>query len=168
MSNTSLASARTWLVTQQTRWAALPSRERRLALLAATVVGSFLLWTVALQPALRTLREAPTQIDRLDSQLQAMQKMAGEARELRAAPPISAAQSAAALKAASERLGDQGRLVLQGERAVLTLAGASNAQLRDWLLEARSGARARPVEATLSRGPQGFSGTIVMALGGAP
>lgn len=167
MSNSSLAAARTWLAAQQTRWAALPVRERRLALLAAAVVGVFLLWTVALQPALRTLREAPAQIDRLDGQLQAMQKMAGEARELRAAPPISAAQSAAALKAASERLGDQGRLVLQGERAVLTLAGASNTQLRDWLLEARSGARARPIEATLSRGPQGFSGTIVVALGGA-
>ncbi len=168
MSNNSLATARAWLAAQQTRWAALPVRDRRLTLLAGTVVAGFLLWTVALQPALRTLREAPAQIDRLDGQLQAMQKMAGEARELRAAPPISAAQSAAALKAASDRLGEQGRLVLQGERAVLTLAGASNAQLRDWLLEARSGARARPVEATLSRGPQGFSGTIVVALGGAP
>ena len=31
-----------------------------------------------------------------------------------------------------------------------------------------SGARARPVEATLTRGAKGYSGTIVVAIGGAP
>ena len=157
-----------WLATQRTRWAELPARERRLVGLAAGLVGIFLLWTLAVQPAWRTLREAPARLDVLDAQWQGMQRLALEAAELRAAPPISAAQSAAALKAASERLGAQGKLVLQGERAVLTLTGASTEQLRGWLAEARSGARARPVEATLSRGPQGYSGTIVVAVGGAP
>ena len=56
---------------------------------------------------------------------------------------------------------------MQGERAVLTLQGASTSQLRDWLAEARSGARARPVEARLTRAAQGYSGTVVVALGGA-
>jgi general secretion pathway protein M len=57
---------------------------------------------------------------------------------------------------------------LQGERAVLTLQDVSTSQLRDWLAEARSGARARPVEARLTRAAQGYSGTLVVTLGGAP
>jgi general secretion pathway protein M len=114
------------------------------------------------------VRDAPARIDALDAQLQTMQRLAAEAKELRAAPAVSTTQSGAALKAASDRLGEQGRLVLQGERAVLTLNGASTEQLRGWLAEARSGARARPVEATLTRGPNGYSGTIVVAIGGAP
>ena len=48
-----------------------------------------------------------------------------------------------------------------------TLQGVSTSQLRDWLAEARSGARARPVEARLARAAEGYSGTIVVALGGA-
>ena len=40
--------------------------------------------------------------------------------------------------------------------------------MRGWLAEVRSGARARPVEANLTRGAEGYSGTIVVALPGTP
>ncbi len=149
------------------RWAALAQRERRLALLASALLGLLLLWWLAVQPAWRTLASAPAQLDALDAQQQTMQRLAIEARELRAAPPLNVEQSSAALKAATDRLGDQGRLSLQGERAVLTLTGASPTQLRDWLAEARSGARARPLEANLSLTAQGYSGTLIVAIGGA-
>ncbi len=149
-------------------WATLPARERGLAALAGTVLGLFLVWILAVQPAWRTLQTAPAQRNVLDMQWQAMQGLAAEAKELRGAPPVSAEQSQAALKAATERLGEQGRLSLQGERAVLTVQGASTSQLRDWLAEARSGARARPVEARLARAAQGYSGTLVVVIGGAP
>lgn len=147
------------------RWRTLGTRDRRLALLALAVVGAFLVWTVAIQPAWRTLRDAPVQRDLLDLQLQEMRTLATEAQQLRNAPALSAEQSAAALRAASDRLGAKARLSLQGDRAVLTLNGVSSAQLREWLTEARSGARARPVEAQLSRGAQGFNGSVVLALG---
>ena len=78
---------------------------------------------------------------------------------------MSPAQAAAALKSATDRLGDKARLSLQGDRASLTLNGVSPEALRGWLLEARSAARARPVEAQLTRGPQGYSGTLVVSLG---
>jgi len=148
----------------QARWGALAARERRLVLLAAVVLGLFLLWSLAIRPAWRVVREAPQRLDTLDAQLQSMQRLAAEARELRATAPIAPAQAGAALKAASDRLGDKGRLLLQGERAVLTLSGASGEQLRTWLAEARSGARARPIEVNLTRAPQGFTGTVVVAL----
>lgn len=147
------------------RWRSLGARDRRLAKLALSLLGALLLWAVAIQPAWRTLRDAPLQRDQLDLQLQEMRTLATEAQQLRNAPALSSAQSAAALRAASERLGAKARLSLQGDRAVLTLTGVSSAQLREWLAEARAGARARPVEAQLSRGAQGFSGSVVLSLG---
>lgn len=148
-------------------WRALPARERRLLALAAAVLVLYLLWALAVQPALQTLRSAPVELDTLDGQLQSMQRLAAEAAELRAAPAVGAEQAGVALKAATDRLGDRGRLSLQGDRAVLTLNGCGTAALRDWLAEARSGARARPVEASLTRGGAGYSGTLVVTLGAA-
>jgi general secretion pathway protein M len=147
------------------RWRGLGARDRRLGLLALAVLGAFLSWTVAIQPAWRTLRDAPVQRDLLDLQLQEMRILAAEAQQLRNAPALGAEQSNAALRAASERLGTKARLSQQGDRAVLTLNGVSSAQLREWLAEARAGARARPVEAQLSRGAQGFTGSVVLSLG---
>lgn len=156
-----LAPLRQW-------WRTLPARERRLVALAAGVVLLALLWWLALQPALQTLRTAPAAIEAAEAQLRTMQRLAVEAAELRSTPPVNGEQAAAALRAATERLGEQAKLSLQGDRAVLTLNGISTSQLRDWLAEARSGARARPVEASLLRSGPGYSGTLVVAIGGAP
>lgn len=149
-------------------WNRLARREQRLVLVAATLIGLALLWLVAIRPAWTTLRQAPAQLDALDVQLQAMQRLAAEARELRAAPTIPPAQSGAALQAATERLGDEARLTVQGERAVLSVTGIDGESLRSWLVEVRSGARARPIEAQLARGPNGFTGTVTLAIAGAP
>lgn len=153
-----------WTAPLRARWRALGARERRGLAIAGWVLGLFLLWALALAPAWRTTRGAPAQLDRLDAQLQQMQRLASEARVLRTTPPLNSAQSAAALRAASDALGTVGRLQVAGERATLTLAGANGTQLRDWLAEARTSARARPLEANLTRGPQGYSGSIVVAL----
>lgn len=148
-------------------WAARQPRERVAVAVAAGVLGLYLLWALALQPAWRTMREAPRQIDELDTQLQAMQALAADVRELRAAPPVPRAQASAALKAATERLGSKGRLIEQGDRAVLTMDAVSAEDLRGWLSDVRASARARAVEANLTRGEQGLSGTLIVALPGA-
>jgi general secretion pathway protein M len=147
-------------------WLGLSLRDRRAAMLAGAVLGLFLVWSLAVQPAWRTLATAPAEIDAVDVQLQGMQRLAAEATELRATPPIPLEQATAALQAATERLGDQAKLAMQGERAVLTLTGVGTSAFTGWLAEARAGARARPVEATLNRGPQGYNGTLVVSLGG--
>jgi general secretion pathway protein M len=148
------------------RWRAMPPRERLGLTLAGVAIGMAVVWMIAVAPALRTLRETPTQIDALDTQLQSMQRMAAEARELRGTAPVPATQAALALKSATDRLGDKGRISVQGDRATLTLNGVTGETLRAWLSEARSGARARPVEAQLTRGPQGYAGTIIVTIGG--
>lgn len=150
------------------RWAALAARERWLVRGALAAVVLLLIWSIALRPATRSLRELPAQLDTLDGQAGTMQRLAGEVRELRATPAISAAQASIALKAASDRLGDKAKLVVQGERAVLTLNGIGATALREWLQEVRAAARARPLEANLTRAAQGFNGSIVLATGGTP
>ncbi|MCV2365435.1 type II secretion system protein M [Paucibacter sp. DJ1R-11] len=150
----------------QAQWQQMGERERKAAQLIALLLGLALLWFVAIQPAWRTLSQAPAQAESLERQLQDMQALAQEAQTLRAAPAVPAAQAAQALQAASEHLGPAARLQLSGDRAVLTLNGVSSEALQAWLGEARSAARARPLEAKLQRGPQGFSGSIVLGLQG--
>lgn len=159
-----------WTAPWRARWRALGARERRGISIAVWALGLFLLWSLAIAPAWRTARTAPAQLDQLDAQLQQMQRQANEARELRAIPALATPQAAAALRAATEGLGAAGRLQLSGDRATLVLTGANGSQLREWLAEARSAARARPLEANLTRGPAGYSGSIVVALptGGGP
>jgi general secretion pathway protein M len=151
-----------------TWWRALSLRDRRLATLAGVAVAAVLLWGLAVQPALRTLREAPPELERLDAESQQMKLLAAESRTLRSAPPVTPTQAAAALKAAAARLNDKARLALQGERATVTLSGIDGATLRSFLAEARSSARARPIEAQLVRGPKGYDGTLILAIGGPP
>lgn len=156
-----------WLVPWRERWRALAPREQRLVALAVTLVALAAAWSLLVAPAWRTVRAAPAEIDRLDRQLQDMQRLATEARELRRTPPLPPAQAEAALRAATERLGERARLVLAGDRATVTFTGVDSAQLRDWLAEVRVGARARPLEAQLVRSGGGFNGTVVLALAGA-
>ena len=149
-------------------WRGMAVRERRGLALAMLALLLFGMWTTLVQPAWRTLREAPVQLDQLDSQLQQMQRVAAESRGLRGAAPVTMAQVSLALKSATDRLGDKAKLAQQGDRATLTLSGVSPDALRSWLNEARSAARARPVEAQLVRAASGYSGTLVVNLVSAP
>ena len=74
--------------------------------IGAAFLAALLLWWLALAPALRTLPNAPAQID-LDGLLQQMQQQAAEVRELRAMPPVTLPQAQAALAAAVQRLGSK-------------------------------------------------------------
>ena len=149
-------------------WRSRAPRERQLIAAGAIAVVVLLVWLIAVQPALRTLREAPAELDRLDSQWQQMQLAAFESAALRSASPVPPAQASEAVRAATERLAGKGKVALQGDRAVLTFSGVQFEALRNWLGEVRSAARARPVEAQLLKGASGYSGSITITLAGAP
>ena len=150
------------------RWRSLAPREQRALLIAAAAIIVVLLWLVALQPALRTLREAPPQIAALEAELQSMRSLAAETGSLRGAAPVSRSQAVAALEGATRLMGSNGRLSVQGDRATLTLDAADSAKLSQWLELARGAARARPVEMQLIRGPKGYSGSLVVMVGASP
>ena len=175
----------------RTHWSGLAPREQMLVLAAATVVGLALLWWLLLAPALHTLREAPARHAALDAQLQRMQSLRAEAQQLQAAPATGRGDAAGALRTAlAQRLGNTAQLNVAGDRATVTLKGASADALAEWLAQARSNARATPLEARLTRSaaaaaaaPAGnapitlgstpvamprWDGTVVLALPAAP
>jgi general secretion pathway protein M len=156
-----------WQAPLRARWQALAPRERRMVAAAAAVVAFAVAWMLFVRPAWHTVRETPKEIDALDLQLQQMQGMAAEARELHGVAPMSPDQSGQALQAATQRLGNKARVTMQGDRAVVNLNGVTTRQFSEWLNDVRAGARARPLEVQLSRGPQGYSGTVVVGLGSA-
>ena len=147
-------------------WRGRSLRERQALGAGAVALIVVLIWLTLVQPAWRTVRDAPAQLDDIDRQLQQMRVTANEVTALRSVAPVSAAQAAAALKAATDRLGKNARLSLQGDRASITLTGVSSDDFYDWLTDIRSSARARPIEASLSRAAQGYTGTVVVTLGG--
>lgn len=146
------------------RWSALAPRERLLVGAAALVLGIFLLWSVAIAPALRSLSTAPARLAEVDAQLAQMRRLAAEAGELRALPPVAPPQAEAALQSATQRLGAAARLQASGERITVQFTAIEPAALAAWLDEVRSAARVRVVEAQLGRSGNGYSGSIVLTL----
>lgn len=158
-----------WIAARETllaRWTALAARERAGLTAAAVLIGALLLWSVAIQPAWRTLREAPARIDQQGTQLQRLNRLAAEATELRAITPVPGAQANAALQGTMARFAGRASLQWQGELATVAVNGLSGNELRDWLAEVRSAARMRATEVQLTRGAQGYTGTLVLSLGG--
>lgn len=150
------------------RWAKMTPRERMLVASAGAALGVLLLWYVGLYSAWSTWRKVPTEARALEIDWLQMQRLANEARDLKAQPPVNAAQAAEALKSATDRLGAHGKVSQTGDRATLSVNGASPEQLRTWLAEVRSGARARPVDLQVNRAEGGLSGQVVVSLAGTP
>ena len=147
-------------------WQSRAPHERQLIVAAAVAIAVLVVWLIAVRPALNTLRETPAELDRLDTQWQQMQLAALESTTLRSASPVPPQQAAEALRAATERLGGKGKIALQGDRATLTFSSVPFEALRNWIGEARGAARARPVEAQLLKGANGYSGAITVVLSG--
>ncbi len=151
----------------QAAWAALAARERRLLAAALTVVMLAVLWWVGVSPALQTLRGAESQHRTLDAELQTMRALAAEAASLQALPRIQANDSRKALElSVRQGLGASAQLTVSGERATVTLKGASAEALAQWMVQARSNARATPVEARLmlNAARTGWDGSVTLSL----
>ncbi|MFY8085265.1 MAG: type II secretion system protein GspM [Rubrivivax sp.] len=150
------------------RWQALAPRERLALTVAVWVVGAAALWWVGIRQPLTQGQVAQQRLAGLLEQQQVMQRLAAEAQALKAAPALPPGQAEQALQAATARLAPRGRLQIQGERAVLTVDGASGTELQAWWAEARAGARAWVVDLQLSRTERSLGGTITVQWGGAP
>lgn len=137
------------------RWQTLAPREQRLLGLATWLIGLALLWWVALAPALNTLRSAPARHAVVDRQLQQMQALQTEARQLQATPPARGGDTQALLRSSlTQHLGNTAQLQIVGDRATVTLQATPASGLVLWLAEARSNARTQVLEARLSRTAQ--------------
>jgi len=148
------------------RWEGLAAREKMLTVAAAALVAVALVWLVLLGPALATLRSAETQRRALDEQLRQMQLLQAQAQALQAQPKQNHDDAVRLLElSVRQRLGTTGRILIAGDRATVTLTGASPDALAQWLTQARVNARALPGEARIARNAAGlWDGTLVLAL----
>lgn len=149
----------------QRSWSGLARRERVLVLLAGTIVVLALLWALALAPALRTVSRAPAQSDLLDRQLQSMQAIAAQARELQGRPSVRREDALRVLQSSlQQRLAGRAQLTPAGERATVTFSGVPPELLAQWLGQARGAARVVVLQARLQRGAVGWDGSVVLQL----
>lgn len=156
------------LAAWQARWHRLPAREQGLVQLAAALVLAALLWQ-ALAPAVATLRGAEAQARTLDTQLQQMRAMQGQAQALHNQPSLGQDEAQQALERATrETLGASARLTTAGGRVTVTLTNVPADALAQWLALARINARSTPLEARLLRtnssGTATWNGVLVMGL----
>lgn len=149
----------------QARYAKLDARERQMVSVIGGLLAFLLVWLILVRPAWKTLDEAPALREQADAQLLQMQAISNEARQLRALPPVPQPVAEQVLKSATADLGGKAKISVQGDRATLSVTGINGEDLRKWLIQARGGARARPVEATLTRAGDGYNGTLVVAIG---
>ena len=147
------------------RYARLDARERQMVVIIAAAVTFLVVWFALVRPAMNTLESAPALRAQADAQLLQMQAIANEAKQLRALPPVPSTVAEQVLKSATDELGGKAKLSVQGERATLSVTGINGEELRKWLLQARGGARARPIEANLMRAGDGYNGTLVVSIG---
>ena len=145
------------------RWQGVSTRERRLVLLAVTLVLAALLWWVGVAPALSTLRAAEGQRRLLDAELQQMRDLQAQAKALQAQAPLAADEARRLLEASVKPLGATAQLTLAGERATVTLKGVSADALAQWLVQVRLNVRSVPSDARLVRGANGaWDGTLTL------
>ncbi|MEO8248320.1 MAG: type II secretion system protein GspM [Burkholderiales bacterium] len=161
-----------WRQTLAARWDPLAVREKRAVWIALAIVALALLWWLLLAPAIATLANASRQQPLLEAQLLRMKALQAEAQELQNAPKIAQTQALRALESATtQRLGATGQLGVLGDRATITLKGATADGLARWLAQARIDSRALPIEVRLARSPvagsptnPAWDGTVVLAL----
>jgi general secretion pathway protein M len=147
------------------RWAQMAPREQRMVTIAAAVVGLALLWMLALAPALRVLRQAPQQHAELDAQLGRMQQLGVQAKSLQAMPQLGYDEALKALQASVfQHLGAGSAVNANAERVSVTLKAVKPEALAQWLVQARSNARAVVTDMRLVQTASGWDGSVVVAL----
>jgi general secretion pathway protein M len=158
-----------WQHLIKARWQALAAREQRGLALAGALVAAALVWSVALAPALRTLKSVDAQNNQLSITAERMQALQARAKRLQAQPLAVPQDTLKALQAATAALGKGASLQVQGEQATLTVKQIGVPALAAWLAPA-AGAGLSPSEAHLQRDTTSteplWSGTLVFRLPG--
>ena len=140
-----------------------PLQARWSRLVLVVLIGA-VLWVKVLAPARTTLRTADAQAAALGAQLQHMQSLQAQAQALQKQPALGWDETVKALSTATQQtLGASAQLSTSGERATVTLKGASADALAQWLVQARVNARSRLVRASHDGGIT-WDGVLLMGL----
>jgi general secretion pathway protein M len=133
----------------QARWQALSPREQRGISVFGTLVGVWLFWSVAIAPALNTLRDSDNRRAQIGLQQAHMLALQNQAQALQTRTPLSRDEALRNLQGLTP--GPQIQLNVQGDRVSVQLKAVPAPILANWLAQARNQAQALPVEAHLTR-----------------
>jgi general secretion pathway protein M len=133
-----------------TRWQALSPREQRSVSVLGALIGVVLFWSIAIAPALNTLRDSDNRRVQIGLQQAHMLALQNLAQALQTRTPLSRDEALRNLQSLSA--GTPIQLNVQGDRVSVQLKAVPAPILANWLTQARSQAQALPVEAQLKRG----------------
>ena len=133
----------------QARWQALSPREQRGLSVVGALVGVVLFWSVAIAPALNTLRDSENRRTQISQQQAQMLALQNQAQTLQTRTPLSRDEALRSLQSLSA--GTAIQLNVQGDRVSVQLKAVPAPILANWLTQARAQAQALPVEAHLTR-----------------
>ncbi len=143
-------SALTQLRTQAlARWQALSPREQRGVSVLGALLAMLLFWSIAIAPALNTLRDSDNRRAHIGQQQAHMLALQTQAQALQARTPLSRDEALRTLQGLTP--GPQIQLNVQGDRISVQLKAVPAPTLANWLTQARTQAQALPVEAHLTR-----------------
>ena len=137
----------------QARWQALSPREQRGVSVLGALLGVLLFWSIAIAPALNTLRDSDNRRAQIGQQQAHMLALQAQAQALKARTPLSRDEALRSLQSLTS--GTQMQLNVQGDRVTVQLKAVPATTLASWLTQARNQAQALPVEAHLTRNTTG-------------
>jgi general secretion pathway protein M len=148
----------------QARWQALGPREQRGLSVLGTLGGVVLFWSVAIGPALNTLRDSDNRRTQISQQQVQMLALQTQAQTLQTRTPLSRDEALRILQSLSA--GTAIQLNVQGDRVSVQLKTVPAPILANWLTQARAQAQALPVETHLSRSNATAAGNATVAWDG--
>ena len=137
----------------QARWQALSPREQRGVAVLGALLGVLLFWSIAIAPALNTLRARDNRRAQIGQQQAHMLALQAQAQALKARTLLSRDEALRSLQSLTP--GAQMQLNVQGDRVTVQLKAVPATTLASWLTQARNQAQALPVEAHLTRNTTG-------------
>ena len=148
----------------QARWQALSPREQRGVSVLGALLGILLFWSIAIAPALNTLRDSDNRRAQIGQQQAHMLALQAKAQALQTRTPLARDEALRNLQGLTP--GAQMQLNVQGDRVTVQLNDVPAATLANWLAQARNQAQALPVEAHLTRSNTGMTwdGNLVLSL----
>jgi len=136
-------------MTLRARWQALSPREQRGVSVLGVLVGVLLCWSIAIAPALSTLRDSDNRRAQIGQQQAHMLALQAQAKALQTRTPLSRDEALRTLQGLTPNA--QMQLNVQGDRVAVQLKAVTAPTLANWLAQVRSQAQTLPVEVHLTR-----------------
>jgi general secretion pathway protein M len=146
-------------------WEALSSRDKRMIRVAAVLLIFVLLWLLALQPAIRTIRSFESAQRTQETKLQQMLNLQSQAQSMQNLPLVSQAAAVTALEISIEQtFGNRAEIIFNGNNATVNVRAISPEDLAKWLNNIRTNSRTVAIQARLTRTNIGWNGSFQMVL----